>query len=266
MSSQDSEAQAKRRAKIASVLANSSGRTNGELLRLTDTPEQRASLGLVADPIVYIKSVEEYVGATVARLEVISRQLWGEQVPEPLGLRTIINYRDTDSGRSNAGNFSSTWRSQTLTHLLPEGLCINLNAIWRSMHQGEFIEYRFIRLDPHIGTIKTASWQEYIEVLLSHEFAHILDLVGIRCPVNGFPEYSKNRVKGHHYNWQCLYRNLRIAMGRVRIASAAPDAIQQATFDAAHNCLHCDGPILSIRSDAKFCSTKCRIRHRRAKF
>lgn len=263
MATLDAAVQAKRRAKISAILANSTRRTNQELLRLFDDPEQRASLGLVEAPIEFIEMVLEHISSTVRRLETISRKHWGVQVPTSLDLRVVVNFRGTLIGRSNAGIRNSVWRSKTLTQMLPQGPCINLNGIWYAMHRGEFAEYRFIHRDPQIGDLETQNWREYLEILLAHEFAHILDFIQVKAEPSCFPAYSSKRVKGHGINWQTLYRHLRISLGRVRIASPDPETIHRAALDAARKCLHCEGPILAMRSDAKFCSAKCRVYHGR---
>jgi hypothetical protein len=259
-------AQAKRREKIARVLDNSSTRSSAELIRLVDDPVQRAALGLVGGPIEFIELVIQHVTATVNRLEAISRQLWNPQIPDALNVRIIINYRESAAGRSNASSRSSAWRSQSLTRLLPEGPCINLNAIWRAMNRGMFHEYRFIHLDPHIGSIATTDWKEYIELLMAHEYAHILDLIAVQCSAGTFPIYLSKRVVGHDQNWQSLYRKLRIATGYVRTEETSTMAIDQAISDVARKCIQCQGPIRAIRCDAKFCCTKCRVYHSRKQF
>ncbi len=256
--------QRERRDKIRSVLENSTQVTNRDLIYLIDDPIERRRLNLTIMPAEFVEKVESHLERTLGRLVRLAVDIWG--IDPNLNVVVNLNYRDTRRGISNAGTCSGKWRSQYTTVLNDEGPCININGIWATLEDRVFVEYAHIAPDPQIGSIRVSSWREYMEVLMAHEFAHILELeTGIKTPLKQYPSYRQNnyRAISHRYQWQSIYRQLRLELGDVGIRSTEKSKIAAYIAKGANKCSVCNKPMIGQRSDAKYCGAKCRVQANR---
>jgi hypothetical protein len=241
--------------KVRECIDNGSKLANRDLIATIDDVAKRKALGLTTEKFEFVVEVEQFVEATIANLEKISRKLWS--LPDDFECHYALNYRDSPHGRSNAGSRSGKWRSNYEIENKAPGDCINLNSLWSCMRGPVFEEYSHVAADPQIGTIDVASWHAYVEVLLCHEFAHILEKYVV-CD-GDFPRHIPKKCKGHEFNWQCIYRWLRIKTGHVLTKSTKTETIENIILRSAPVCMFCGQPFTAKRSDAKFCSTKCRV-------
>ena len=250
-----------RNLKIRHCIDNGSKLANRDLIAIIDDIEKRQHLGLTTEPFEFVVEVEQFIAATLDRLEQISRKIW--VLPEDFECHFVLNYRDTKAGRSNAAVRPAKWRSNYELKNKTDGNCINLNSLWGRMHGEVFPEYAHIKADPQIGAVRVDNWKEYIELLLCHEFAHILEKYVV-CD-DDFPNYKPKKCHGHGYNWQCIYRWLRIRTGHVTTKSANPKTIEKTVLSKSPKCQFCGNPFTSKRSDTKFCSPKCKVYFNRKK-
>lgn len=243
--------------RIKDCIDNGSRLTNRDLIAMIDDDAQRKHLGLTTESFEFVVEVEAFVEGTLERLVGISRKLWAT-IPTDFDLHYALNYRDTKRGRSNASTQrTARWRSNYELKNKSAGNCINLNSLWSRMRGSHFKEYAHIKRDPQIGDIETADWKAYVEVLLCHELAHILDKYVVDH--SEFPFHNPGKCRGHGQNWQNIYRRLRIKAGHVKTRSTKPETIQRLVLDASPKCLFCGSAFTARRSDAKFCCAKCKV-------
>lgn len=233
--------------------------SNRDLIAMVGDKRAKADMGIAPVTFGFVEKVENHISSKIKQLYDIATSVWGEQIRSDFDCSWALNYRNSKRGRSNAASRTSKWRSRYELKTQDQGLCININSIWARMQNPVFEEYCDIRYDPQIGQFPVTNWMQYIEVLLCHEFAHVLELHGVKPSVR-FRVYAMSKAdqRGHGPYWQHIYRELRAQTGNVLLATDNPEDINKFVHPQAPRCRNCEKPFFPKRKDASYCSQKCR--------